>query len=103
VQQDLEVFYLPHERDQEEEEDEVDLSDRDMVVSYYQEDRLDLGEMVREQFFLGIPMKRLCREDCLGLCPSCGASRNTTRCDCPPEPADPRFASLARIFDKSSS
>ena len=103
VQQDLELFYLPHKNEDEEEEDEVRLSDRDMVVAYYSDDRLDLGEMVREQFFLAAPLKRLCREDCLGLCPACGANRNTVRCACPPQAPDPRLAPLARIFEKGSS
>ena len=49
-----------------------------MVVAYYDGDRLDLGEMVREQFFLAVPLRRLCREDCRGLCPTCGANRNLT-------------------------
>ena len=63
VDQDLDLFYLPHRADEEdEEEDEVELADRDMVVAYYHGERLDLGEMIREQLFLGLPMKRLCRE-----------------------------------------
>ncbi len=48
-------------------------TDRDMVVAYYKGDRLDLGEVVREQCFLSLPLKRLCREDCRGRCPTCGA------------------------------
>src|SRR6266850_1124599 len=67
--QDLDLFYLPHGADEdEEEEDEVELADRDMVVAYHQGERLDLGEMIREQFFLAVPMKRLCREQCAGIC-----------------------------------
>ena len=58
-----------------------------MVVAYYDGDRLDLGEMIREQLFLSVPLKRLCREDCRGLCPTCGVNRNRTPCDCPPDGA----------------
>ena len=43
---------------------------------------IDLGELIHEQFFLALPMKPLCREDCKGLCPLCGANWNTTTCDC---------------------
>ncbi|MBI3931935.1 MAG: DUF177 domain-containing protein [Acidobacteria bacterium] len=105
VEQDLDLFYLPHRRETElmEQEDEVVLTDHDMVVAYYAENRLDLGEMVREQFFLTLPMKRLCRETCLGLCPTCGTNRNVAPCDCPEPPTDPRLAPLAKIFDKGSS
>lgn len=105
VDQELDLFYLPHEAEQEdEEEDEVELSDRDMVVAYYQGNRLDLGEMVREQLFLSAPMKRLCREECTGLCPSCGANRNVSPCGCKPtEDQDARFAPLKDLFAKGSS
>jgi uncharacterized protein len=103
VGQDLELFYLPHKDGEEEEEDEVQLSDRDMVVAYYQGEQLDLGEIVREQFFLTVPLKRLCREDCLGLCPTCGANRNLNPCQCPPEAKNTHLAGLGKIFDKGSS
>ena len=106
VRQELDLFYLPRRADAvaEEQEDEVELSDHDMVVAYYQGDRLDLGETVREQILLGLPLKRLCREDCQGLCPSCGINRNTGRCDCPPAPpGDARLVVLGKLFDKGSS
>jgi len=97
---------MPHgtEPDADEEEQEVELSDRDMVVAYYDDDRIDLGEMVREQMHLALPLRRLCREDCGGLCPSCGVNRNIESCDCQPtETLDERLAPLRKIFDKGSS
>ena len=102
MDQELDLFYLPHRADEEdEEEDEVELADRDMVVAYYQGDRLDLGDVVREQCFLSLPLKPLCREDCRGRCPSCGRNRNLESCACPaPEEAvDPRLAVLKKLFD----
>jgi uncharacterized protein len=100
VEQELDLFYLRRQRkDAGEEEDEVELSDRDMVVAYYDGDVLDLGEMVREQFFLALPLKRLCREDCRGLCPTCGSNRNQARCECPPEAAASPFGSLRKLFE----
>jgi uncharacterized protein len=69
-------------------------------VAYYDHDQIDLGEMVREQLFLGVPMRRLCREDCKGLCPECGVNRNNERCDCVPKAdVDPRLAELGKLFD----
>jgi uncharacterized protein len=103
LDQELDLFYLPHKPDDDrEEEDEVELSDRDMVVAYYRGDRLDLGEVVREQCFLALPLKPLCREDCRGRCPSCGRNRNAESCGCPgPEEAgDPRFAVLKKLLDQ---
>jgi uncharacterized protein len=61
--------------------------------------------MVREQMHLALPLRRLCREDCRGLCPSCGVNRNTGSCDCQPTETveDERLAPLRKIFDKGSS
>jgi len=100
--QDLDLFYLPRRGEQEEEEDEVELKDHEMVVAYYRDERLDLGEMIREQFFLSLPMKRLCKDACLGLCPTCGANRNLTPCGCPPV-ADARLSVLGNLLDGGSS
>jgi DUF177 domain-containing protein len=101
VEQDLDLFYLRRRSDEPgEEEDEVELADRDMVIAYYDGDELDLGEMVREQFFLAVPLKRLCREECGGICPTCGGNRNQTRCECPPpEAAASPFGSLRKLFE----
>ena len=99
MDQELDLFYLPHRADEDDEaEDEVELADRDMVVAYYQGDRLDLGEMIREQLFLALPMKRLCREQCAGLCPTCGGNRNTRPCSCPPVETGSRLADLGAAF-----
>jgi len=101
VEQDLDLFYLRRQSDEPgEEADEVELADRDMVIAYYDGDELDLGEMVREQFFLAVPLKRLCGEACAGICPTCGGNRNQTRCDCPPpEAAASPFGSLRKLFE----
>jgi uncharacterized protein len=106
LDEDLDLFFMPHgpEADADEEEQDVELSDRDMVVAYYDGGRIDVGEMVREQMHLAVPLRRLCREDCRGLCPSCGVNRNTGSCDCrPTESADERLAPLRKLFDKGSS
>jgi uncharacterized protein len=104
VDQELDLFYLPRERERpQEQEEEVELSDRDVVVGYYDGGTLDLGEMVREQVFLCLPLKRLCREACRGLCPTCGKNRNEGDCGCPPAESseDPRLAPLRKIFDEN--
>src|SRR4029450_3343312 len=95
IDQELDLFYLAHEKGQDEEEDEVELSDRDVVVASYRGDRLDLGDVIREQLFLAVPLARACREDCKGLCPRCGANRNQQECGCPPpEASESPFSSL---------
>lgn len=79
-------------------EDEV--QDADVGVAFYKEDTIDLGEVMREQFFLALPMKPLCRPDCQGLCPMCGVNRNRETCSCKSEWVDPRLAGLRKLLDK---
>jgi len=102
LDQELDLFYLPHRaEDDDEAEDEVELSDRDVVVAYYQGERLDLGDVLREQLFLALPLRRLCREECRGLCPACGQNRNTAACACPAGAApDPRLAALGTLIER---
>jgi len=58
---------------------------------------VDLTEAVRQYALLGLPMKPLCRQDCIGLCPSCGHNLNLGPCGCPPGELDPRLAPLASL------
>lgn len=53
----------------------------------YSGDELLLDKAVLDNLFLELPIASVCREDCLGLCPVCGADRNTTKCDCTTEEA----------------
>ena len=57
------------------------------------EDELDLEPLVHDAVLLELPQAPLCRPDCLGLCPQCGANRNVEPCACV-EPRDPRWAAL---------
>jgi uncharacterized protein len=45
---------------------------------------IDLGNVVREELALAVPPYPLCREDCAGLCPRCGADLNAGVCACAP-------------------
>jgi len=87
LDQELDLFFLPESKAMAEHDDEegAELQDRDLVVTFYKGDILDLAGVVREQILLAQPMKRLCREDCKGVCPTCGADRNLTSCGCPKE------------------
>ena len=59
--------------------------------------RLDLDSLVLEDVFLAMPFRFLCREDCKGLCPVCGADLNEGSCGCRPS-ADPRWDALKDLF-----
>ncbi|HEU0300500.1 MAG TPA: DUF177 domain-containing protein [Longimicrobium sp.] len=63
-------------------------------------DELDLREAVREQLLLRAPRFALCREECRGLCPSCGADLNQGECACVPEAAVSPWDALKNVsFD----
>lgn len=63
-------------------------------------DELDLTDAVREQVLLRVPQYVLCREECRGLCPRCGADMNEAPCDCGPEEEDSPWVALKKIkFD----
>lgn len=55
---------------------------------------LDLRPLIRDAVLLELPIAPLCRPDCEGLCPTCGADLNEGDCDCAPPSADPRWAAL---------
>ena len=60
--------------------------------------QLELDRMVRDALVVGQPVRVLCRPDCAGLCPSCGADRNLEPCDHAPEaPIDPRWEALRAL------
>lgn len=58
---------------------------------------LDLSEILRQSLLLALPMTPLCKPDCKGFCPICGANLNYESCTCQEEEIDPRWAAL-RIF-----
>lgn len=63
---------------------------------------LDLGEAARQCIIMNRPMKPLCNEECLGICPTCGKDRNRSLCQCAVGPADERWSHLAELFSKKN-
>jgi uncharacterized protein len=100
VDSSFDIRYLPASEMSTEEERE--LQDEDVETSYYRDDQIDLNELLREQFYLALPMKPLCVEDCRGLCSQCGTNLNTGTCDCAPAWEDPRLAPLKSLVKKES-
>lgn len=76
---------------------EIELGSEDLEYGYYDEDTIDLEPMILEQIILQIPIRVLCREDCRGLCPRCGANLNQEPCRCQSEVIDERFALLKNL------
>lgn len=76
---------------------EKECSDEECDTLYLNEPVIDVAEILQEQLQLAIPGKVLCRDDCRGLCPECGGSRNADECKCAtPEPDSP-FAVLRSL------
>lgn len=78
---------------------EVPLEADELGVIEVAGDALETAPLVTEQVQLGLPAHPLCREDCAGLCPSCGRDLNDGACDCE-RTADPRWAALAAWSEK---
>ncbi|HYU31907.1 MAG TPA: DUF177 domain-containing protein [Thermoanaerobaculia bacterium] len=82
---------------------EHELQERDLGVVYVNGETLETDPILLEQLQLNIPMKPLCRPDCQGLCPVCGADRNETDCSCEERSDDPRWATLAALKTRLDS
>ncbi len=81
-------------------DEEIELKYEDMVIGYYDGIALDVDLLVLEQIELVMPMKLVCREDCRGLCQSCGADLNEGPCRCKVDATDSRLAVLRDFRSK---
>ncbi len=61
--------------------------------------RLDLDELVTSDVLLSLPTKMLCKDDCKGLCQSCGNNLNHASCTCSRKECDPRLEALKKLLD----
>ncbi|HDH11427.1 MAG TPA: DUF177 domain-containing protein [Nitrospirae bacterium] len=80
-----------------ENEDEQELTGRELDISSYSNDEIDISELIKEQVLLNVPMKPLCRSDCQGICPGCGKHLNEGSCECKAKEIDPRLAPLKKL------
>ena len=92
VDQEFDLRYQPHTANAGEGEREIE--EDDLTTAFYENEQIDLGLLMQEQFYLSLPMKPLCSEDCKGLCPECGTNLNRGTCQCQRNWEDPRFAAL---------
>ena len=77
-----------------EDDAEIELAEKDLEVDFIRGEEIELDEIIREQIYLSLPMKSLCSENCLGLCPRCGSNLNAGDCQCDPEQGHPAFLKL---------
>ncbi len=79
------------------EEREYKLSNEDLDIGFYQNDEIHIDDLVKEHLLLAFPMKPLCKSDCRGICPECGANLNGNLCGCGNKEIDDRLAPLQKI------
>ena len=79
-------------------DDGREMAEDDPALVVYDEPRIDLAQVAREQLYLAVPMKPLCQPDCQGLCPHCGINRNLGTCTCENRWEDPRLAGLKSLL-----
>jgi uncharacterized protein len=77
--------------------DELKIDEGEAEIGFYEGLGLELVDVIKEQILLAMPMQRICREDCKGICPVCGATRNETACDCHVKPGDDRWTALKNL------
>jgi uncharacterized metal-binding protein YceD (DUF177 family) len=83
------------------ENEEIEITDKEELdVEFYTERTIPLREFALEQVQLAIPMKPLCDENCLGLCPTCGAVRSREQCSCESSIVDERWGALQGIREQ---
>ncbi len=95
IEAEFNYFLVPTSDDTEKEE--LELMEDDMEVVFISDDKVNLNEVLREQLFLSLPVKCLCRSDCLGLCAKCGCNLNENSCECNKAQGHPAFASLNKL------
>jgi len=91
----FDLFYKPMSAIARDEEIEIDEGEAEM--GFYEGNGIELEDILREQVLLALPMQRVCRSDCKGICPSCGRNRNETNCDCKVETIDDRWGALRNL------
>ncbi|MEN6535787.1 MAG: DUF177 domain-containing protein [Bryobacteraceae bacterium] len=79
--------------------EELEVGAGESELDFYEGEGLELELVLREQVLLALPMQRVCRADCKGICPVCGQNRNNVECNCRTETADDRWAALRDLSE----
>jgi len=93
----LSVVYVPDKGRMEEKEGALE---SDFNVSFYEDDVIDILQDVKETIIINLPIKPVCRPDCKGLCPHCGADLNVADCGCEKAARGSPFEELKKLKSK---
>ncbi len=83
--------------------DEDTLEWEDLSRFTYENDEIDIYEMLRQNILTAIPSKPLCKDACRGICPICGADLNREECSCSDEEIDPRLLPLLKFKNQKGN
>ena len=78
----------------------VELTSQDLDITSYEGEEFDLEPIVEDQIVLSLPLRNVCSEECLGICPTCGANRNRTPCNCLDNGPESPFSVLRNLKTK---
>ena len=80
----------------------MEIDEGETEIAFYEGGGVELKDILREFVLLAMPMQRVCREDCRGICPVCGQNRNLASCECEAKPEDDRWAALKKLQTKGT-
>src|SRR5438093_3660988 len=93
----FELFFRERDEAMFDEEEEIELNDKDTRTAFFTGKQLAITDILREQILLALPMKTLCTVDCKGLCPHCGINLNSGSCNCAHDDFSPHMDTLVEI------
>ena len=84
---------------------EAESGEKDDDVHYItpEQDKLNLGEDIKDYAEISLPMKQLCDDDCKGLCTKCGVNLNEKDCNCKDEEVNPIWEPLLKLKNNLSN
>ena len=94
----LDTFIYPIDVDIEERFTKSKELQDDEELIFVEDDTLDIIQIVENCIISTLPIKRLCKEDCKGLCSQCGTNKNVKECQCDNYDVDIRLAKLRELF-----
>jgi uncharacterized protein len=77
----------------------AELTEDDLDLTVFDGEVIDIDALVTEEVLLAVPDHILCRDNCKGICPGCGADRNSVDCGCETVETDPRWAGLKELVN----
>ena len=93
IEREFDLFYYP--MPVIERSGETRIGSGDTEIGFYEEEGIELRDVIGEQAVLSLPARALCGENCRGICPMCGALNK--KCSCKPSSADSRWDGLRNL------